>query len=597
MSSAFTFIPFAAQKKILYRKITMNRRTFLEKTAAYTAATAATIQFGYPSIISARTKDQRPNILFINTDQQFGQAMSCTGNTWVSTPNMDSIAAHGMRFTQSYCAWPVCVPQRAAWFTGRRLFEIGTVTGEDTDIPSDIPLLGRLIKDAGYDTGYTGKWHIEKIEPIDTARHGFDFCNVPQPKDTDKFIASDCDTFLKQKRDKPFFLVASIMDPHDICAIAAGNTIPGPDGPLPAPPSPEKCPPIENFSINDEPKAIDLFRQYIGGPSLKWDLNKWRQYKWSYYRLIERADRIIGSILKSLRESGQADNTVIIFSSDHGEGMGSHQLPSKATGYEESLLVPFIISGKNFAKSNSVNSTHLVNNGLDLFPTICDYAGISIPQSCDGKSVRALAEGVAVKNWRDHLVSEQFIHWVFHAKRNQGVYTRTYIDSTYKYICMNDFPEGHPLRGKDLLREQLFHRKNDPGEMTNLAADQSQKSLLYSYRKKMHDWCVENNDSWLEVPSIPISVNNTGKQGSPEIRCTPRLLSRRSLAITIESQSTADALFRILDLSGKTVFNRSLRLRAGRKELTIQTGLLAPGVFQWRLETKRGNLHGTIGVQ
>ena len=179
--------------------------------------------------LPAAQRRRRPNVLIITTDQQRVDAMSAVGNKWVKTPHMDSLAAHGVYFTKSYCPYPLCSPSRASLHTGRTPHEIG-VDRNTVPIDPAMPLSGQVFRAAGYDTGYAGKWHMPDVYPSDGIA-GFEVLNntTRQGKlahDVDEATMNAAIEFLKRKHDKPFLLVVSFINPHDICLLA------GEDSPL-----------------------------------------------------------------------------------------------------------------------------------------------------------------------------------------------------------------------------------------------------------------------------------------------------------------------------------------------------------------------------
>jgi len=183
-------------------------------------------------------------------------------------------------------------------------------------------------------------------------------------------------------------------------------------------------------------------------------------------------DAKIGVLLKALREAGLEKKTVVVFTSDHGDMDASHKMEHKTVLYEEAVRIPFIMSCKGIIPEGKVDNRHLISNGLDLLPTLCDYAGIKIPKGLPGSSVRPLAEGKKVSRWRDHVVVES----------QNGRMVRT---DRFKY-CIYD-------SGKH--REQLIELKNDPGEMKNLADDKGSRRMLNKHRLLLKKWIKKNGDT------------------------------------------------------------------------------------------------------
>ncbi len=470
----------------------MNRRKFLKLSGSITAGLTVS-GFGYSKhfhekSLSIQPAAAKPNILYIMTDQQFAGAMSCAGNQFVHTPAMDSIAENGVLFEKAYCSNPLCVPSRTTMMTGRMPHETGiTFNVHPKEDSIRFPLMGKIMSEAGYDCGYVGKWHL----PVPTSqdeRHGFKTVRHARGNkvDFDADIPTACSEFINQQRETPFLLVASFVNPHDICEWARGDKLK--NGDIPEPPPASECPPLpENFEI--PPLEPDILRKVMQKnqrtyPTVNWETDRWRQYLWAYYRLIEKVDSHIGALLETLRESGQLENTVIIFTSDHGDGSGAHRWNQKQVLYEESVRVPFIISQKGVTKGGRKDDKHLVSNGQDLLPTLCDYADVAVPAGLSGFSVRDLAEDSHRSDWREFLVAEtEFGNF----GKSFGVTGRMVRTGRFKYVI---YSEGD-------LREQLFDLEKDPGELLNLVESEMHKRILEEHRNRLIAWCRETNDPFI----------------------------------------------------------------------------------------------------
>ncbi|NLF38032.1 sulfatase-like hydrolase/transferase, partial [bacterium] len=191
--------------------VRQHRREFLKACAAGAVVSLLPRQAWS---LGTHAKAGQPNILYIFTDEQYAGAMSVAGCTDVKTPALDALAASGVRFESAYCTYPLCSPSRASMFTGRMPHEVGVMNNV---LP--LPAAGRqqemgwLFRNAGYDTAYAGKWHLPK-QLMDEG-HGFDIlCGMDDKLVTEKSVA-----YLKEKRDKPFLLVASFIQPHGICSV------------------------------------------------------------------------------------------------------------------------------------------------------------------------------------------------------------------------------------------------------------------------------------------------------------------------------------------------------------------------------------------
>jgi choline-sulfatase len=197
----------------------------------------------------------------------------------------------------------------------------------------------------------------------------------------------------------------------------------------------------------------------------------WRVYRWIYCRLTELVDQHIGRILDAIKEAGQEDHTLIVFTSDHGNMDASHRLASKGLFYEESVRVPMLMMYKGIIPKGAVDTKHLVATGLDILPTLCDYAGITPPKSLLGKSLRAIAEGKPAGDWRPYVASENRHGRMIRSER-------------FKY-CAYDAGE---------TRESLVDMTADVGEMKNLAGDPKYKDALAQHRGYFREWIKESDD-------------------------------------------------------------------------------------------------------
>lgn len=439
----------------------------------------------------------RPNVLYVFTDQQHAGMMSCAGNRWVKTPAMDSLARNGARFERAYSINPVCVPSRTGMMTGHTPSRFGMQSNREqgsTKIPEAVQrqAMGWLFRNAGYETAYGGKTHV----PGRIENYGFDVITGDQRDE----LAESCVAFLKRPHDRPFLLVASFINPHDICYMAindfertqsGGKRAAKGQGPQqdclaealkrPAGVSEEEflakyCPPAPG---NLEPQAgapeaiqASFFVGFRKNAFDNWTADRWRLHRWAYCRLTERVDGEIGRVLQALRDAGLEDKTLIVFSSDHGDMDGAHRLEHKSVFYEEAARVPFIVSYKGVTRPGLVDSEHTVSAGLDLIPTICDYAGIAPPDGLKGRSVRSLAEGRAPAAERAYVVSEAH-------------YGRMVCSGRYKY-CV--YASGEH-------REQLVDLEKDPGEMQNIAEKPEHAEVLAKHRQFMREWVASNQDT------------------------------------------------------------------------------------------------------
>ncbi|GAB3751045.1 sulfatase family protein [Microlunatus parietis] len=447
----------------------------------------------------------RPNVLVIMTDQQSATALSCAGNADLATPAIDSLARTGVRFEHAYCTSPLCAPSRASMITGLMPSALG-VNDNIALVPESFPAdtLGRIFAAAGYECAYAGKWHVPGVAheggrpgPAGRATSGFDEIF----SGTHDGLAQACSTYLTaaERRDAPFLLVASFNEPHGICEWARGQR--PPSGELPDPDWRELPLLPPNFAAgSEEPEALRQVQQFawMVHPTQQWDEERWRRYRYAYHRLCERVDAEIATLLAGLDAAGLRDNTLIIFTSDHGDMQGAHQWNQKKVLYQEAAGVPFIVVPPGGSAAGRT-STELVSVGLDLLPTLCDYAGIEPAGNRAGRSVRPLLEsGHATRpQWREHIVVET--EWTFPGLMPPPVMStllgRLVRTERYAYLC----------HSWGLHREQLFDLGQDPGQLINLATSGRHQPILDDHRRRLREHCAVGDDRFARhVPEVGV---------------------------------------------------------------------------------------------
>jgi len=442
------------------------RRDFIKTTAAAGAcgllpcmATSGIAQTGQAVSSVPASKPARPNFLFVICDQLCMDALSGYGCGDVHTPNLDRLISRGVSFMESHSTSPVCSPARGSMFTGVMPQEHGVVSN-NRPINPNVPTMGNWFRQAGYQTFYSGKWHLPDTYTCDI--DGFTVLPAGQVQGdlADVVVSGNCQGFLRKYDEAaPFVLVASFMQPHDICYWYILDKVLTPKE-LPFSDLKDKLPGLPpNHNVWPKaPKKLD---------ELKWTAfneTQWRYYRYIYYRQVEMLDSDIGRVLDALEQSRHADNTVVIFTCDHGDGMGRHSLVTKWHPYDESMKVPLVISAPNFGVMQDIkNKTNLVN-GLDILPTMCELAGIAAPASAWGRSLKPLLEG-QVRDWREFISADT---------NAGGKIVRT---SQYKYVKYPNDPV-----------EQLFDMLSDPWETKNLYEESRYRDIVKSHRQLLNDW-------------------------------------------------------------------------------------------------------------
>jgi choline-sulfatase len=433
--------------------------------------------------------EDRYNILLITADQFAAHALGCAGAEHLSTPHLDRLAAAGRRFERAYATFPLCVPSRASMLTGRMPHELG-ITGNragHAGVAAAIEpgqradSVGRLLSDAGYDCVFAGKWHATRA----SARSDDGF-SVLRPFG-DAGLADACSAWLAERNTSagPFFLTASFDDPHTICEYARSQPLPYGD--------------VETVDVRDapglpanfgarpyEPEAL-RHEQHASAAvygTQNYTHDDWRRYRDAYARLVERTDASIGVVLDALEAAGLAENTIVLFTSDHGDGDASHAWNQKTALFQECVRVPLLIRGPGVVPGLG---GCLVSVGLDLLPTLCAIAGVPVPMDLAGRDL--LSEG---DDARQIVIETMF-------EQNTPPFTRgrALIAGDYKYTVYN--------WGR--WREQLHDLRRDPLEMCNLAVESAFDHVLEQMRQRLLNWCVDTDDvAFLKALVLPRDV-------------------------------------------------------------------------------------------
>lgn len=424
----------------------------------------------------SRGNSTQPNILLIVCDQLQAAALSCTGNRDLSTPNIDGLASRGVRFDSAYCSFPLCTPARASMFTGFMPHQTGVMRNE-VSLSGDYrsTVVAHTLNKAGYRSLYGGKWHVPELS-IPDGQHGFDcICDFD-----DRRLVDSCIDFLGSAGTEPWFLTVSFDNPHNICEWAREQRLPW--GEVESAPV-EGCPDLPaNFAVPPyEPEVVQYGIDRV--PRAYGDRNSsspdwWRTYRNAYYRLVEKVDDEIGRMLAFMEEESLLENTVVIFTSDHGESLGAHRCRQKTFLYEEAVRVPLIVRADSMVSHPGSRSDRLVSVGIDLVPSLCELAGLAPSRSLPGNSFIPALQGMnRDENDRRFVVTETG----FADDSIQGRMLRT---RRYKYSLYN--------WGR--YREQLIDLEQDPGEMVNLSRNVRYHAILTEHRELLREWIRETGD-------------------------------------------------------------------------------------------------------
>lgn len=474
----------------------VNRREFIQTAgAASAAAVTGTASSNFALGADQKGTGAKPNILIVVCDQMNLDAISAYQRFfdhhawlahWVDTPNLDDLVLNGVSFTESHSPNPVCCPARSSMFTGRYSLETGVVVN-NVGIDQSVLNMGQWFEqNSNYHRAYCGKWHAggpwnnpdvsgpRKIPGFDTIPNG----PGSWGRHMDYGISTGIEAYVRNHQgDQPFLAVAGFMDPHDICfwspRLGTGRTRHS-----------------DFFDLRDQLPELP--------PNLSYDFNEiwenpvgysemqWKNYIYDYCRMVERLDRNVGRILRAVRDRG--DDTILLFTSDHGDGVGRHGRVGKWHPYDEAVKVPFIVYGPKFGiQRNVIDTEHLVS-GVDIMSTVCDYAGIKSPPHSRGMSLRPLLEGKSVE-WRESLFAElQQGGRIIRSGRYK--YVMSYERAPEKnrkavnenYLTTDDtatrFLPEDTSRLKRVEQAMLFDMKNDPWESRNLIDDPKYRPVI-----------------------------------------------------------------------------------------------------------------------
>jgi arylsulfatase A-like enzyme len=441
----------------------------------------------------------RPNILLILPDQMRASAMACDGNPDVQTPNIDRLAAEGIRFRRTYANVPVCCPARAILLTGTYPHVNGMIAN-DLRLREDQVTIAELLRGAGYRTGFVGKWHLDGgprdpgFVPPGPRRQGFDFWAAYQChhlhfspiyfRDTPEEIlvpkfepVASCDfaiEFLRaQPKDQPFFLTVQMGPPHD---------------PYGAPEEymkrydPEKLTMPANWQAGSEaPRgagAIPPRLRRPGMPARPYVPVGGREEVGAYYAAITSLDDQVGRLLATLKETGADENTIVVFTSDHGDMLGSHGLRRKRKPHDESARVPGIVRWPARVPPGKVVDT--LFSHVDMAPTLLALAGLEVPKHMQGADLSRVALGQTTDG------PEAVLLQIFVPFNPDGIAKpwRGIVTATHTYARYEDAPWV------------LFDDKADRHQLKNLAADTAHADLREKLDAQLAALMRKHGDAW-----------------------------------------------------------------------------------------------------
>jgi arylsulfatase A-like enzyme len=429
---------------------------------------------------------QKPNLVFVFSDQQSFDMLGCYGNEDIKTPNFDQFAKEGIRFNHCISNCPVCTPYRGMLLSGQHPLYNGAVHNDIRMLPGNDNYFGEVLRDNGYNTGYFGKWHLyggDRDRPIPPGeyRYGFDkaflsnnctlkydslhayFWNDKGEKELYHDWESTAQTaqaigFIKKQNNEPFALFVSWHPPHN-WASENGHKYWAP----------------EEYRNMYDPQNLTLRKNCD-------DQEVYREYYQGHMAMISSLDDSFKALLDALKEKGYDENTLVIFTSDHGDMLMSHGWPfNKGRPEIESIKVPLLMRCPS--KLNPGVSDLLIG-ALDLMPTILGLMNLTVPTTCQGVN---LSE--AILNNDEDAVSS--IPLFYFAGNWRGVYTKDY---TYTFDIVKGGAEAHAAQAGFKNSNCLYDHINDKFEMKNLFDSPDHKKIKKKLNKESEKWLKHFND-------------------------------------------------------------------------------------------------------
>ena len=493
---------------------------------------------------------ERPNIIFIFTDDHSANAVSAYGSVINNTPNIDRLANEGMLFNQCLVTNSICAPSRATILTGTYNHVNGQITNRETFDGSQ-STFPKLLQEAGYQTALIGKWHL-RSEPT-----GFDHWQVlfgqgpyynpriRMPNDTLELTGYTTDLITDmalewleadRNKEKPFMLMYQHKAPHRRWDPGPDHLTTFDDVEIPEPPtlfddyagrgsaskmqnmniaenlSPRDLKLVPPPELNEEqlatwnaaygPKNEAVLAAGLEGEALtKW---KYQRYIKDYLRAVQSVDDNIGRLLEYLEESGLAENTIVMYNSDQGWYLGEHGWYDKRWMYEESLRTPFIVKWPGTVQPGSVNNAMVSN--VDFAATFLDIAGVPVPEHYHGKSLKPFLQGETPEDWRESFYYHYYEYPASHCvQRHYGVRT-----SRHKLIYFYMIGEW-----------EFYDLEEDPDELTNAYTNPEYAETIEAMKAEITRLRAELEVPEDDRPTGECNFDAEGWDGQPLPESTP----------------------------------------------------------------------------
>lgn len=462
-------------------------------------------------LTSAAPKRNKPNLVFIFSDQQTFDMLGCYGNKQIKTPHLDEFSKQGVRFTHCFSNSPICTPFRGMLMSGQQSLYNGAFVNDKPLVPGHGKKFAEVLRDAGYNTAYVGKWHLQggdRDRPIPKGemRYGFDElfatnnCHVDfragkcfywseagQKVFFDKWeVYGQTDqalAYLDTRKDavKPFALFVSWHPPHDWGKFKGEDSLMH-----------------YRYDAPDELMAMYHRDSLKTRPGIKNTPDR-RRMLHGQMAMSTGVDIAFGQLMEKLRQLKLDTNTIVVFTSDHGDMLEfDDAIVPKQYPHDYSCHIPFMIRWPGKVEAGS--KTGLLFSALDMMPSILGLMGLDVPNECQGKD---LSKAILTHN--ENAV-EYVPIWLYEANSWRGVITKEYTFATKRGAT-----EGS-------LHSVLFDRKNDPYQLNNLFADPKMAPVKEKLWKLTQEWMAKYNDRFWQYSDFMKAATQDQWNNSPYIR-------------------------------------------------------------------------------
>ncbi len=476
--------------------------------------------------------ENRPNIVFIMTDDHAAQAMSCYGSRINRTPNLDRIADEGMRFDNCFCTNSICTPSRASILTGTHT-HINGVTTLATPMDNRLTTFPKLLQENGYQTAVFGKWHLGQgpdhcpagfddwaVLPGQGLYHNPEFIfkgpgggtkRTVQGYVTD-LITDMCIDWLEERdSEQPFCLLYHHKAPHrewepdeKHAHMYLNEDIPEPDTLYDDYSNRAEAAEAAAMRIGTHMRPLDI-KCMINYDLPEHELRKWayQRYIKDYLRVIASVDDNVGRLLDYLDRQGLTENTIVVYTSDQGFFLGEHGWYDKRFMYEESLRMPFVVRYPREITAGEVNDDVITN--VDFASTFLDLAGVAVPEEFQGRSFRPLLQGRTPDDWEQAMYYRYWMHRSHHnVAAHYGIRTKRYKLIYYYCDGMNQLgADGEfdvtPAMKDDAVIDprpewELFDLEMDPAEIRNVYHEPAYADVVRELKVELHRLQRESGD-------------------------------------------------------------------------------------------------------